>query len=71
MTDRLHSIEAALWFACTEPERPTDAYVVWHYEGCIGCDIKTDMLVALHPDDPHVAWLRRTVQRVDGVGVVP
>jgi hypothetical protein len=43
---------------------------VWHYEGCIGCDIKADMLVLLYPDDPLVAWLRSTVQHVDGVGVI-
>jgi hypothetical protein len=47
----------ALWFACTEPERPTDPFVTWHYEECTGCQIKAGFLARLHPDDPHVRWL--------------
>jgi hypothetical protein len=58
------------WFACEQPERPTNAAVMWHYEDCLGCDIKADMLSRLYPDDPHVAWLRDTVRSVDGVGFV-
>jgi hypothetical protein len=46
-----------VWLACSEPERPTDPWVIWHYEGCRACRIKAALLARLHPDDPHVAWL--------------
>lgn len=52
------------WFACSEPERPTDAYVIWHYgdDGpCRGCQIKLAMVAHHHPDADGVAWLRERV----------
>lgn len=45
------------WWACEEPERPTDPYVRWHYRDCLGCRVKGQALAMQHPDDPHVAWL--------------
>jgi len=45
------------WFACEEPERPTDVWVRWHYVDCAACRIKADALQRLHPDDSNVAWL--------------
>ena len=48
------------WFACDEPERPTDGSVRWHYafEGpCVGCQVKASALAQMYPDDPHVVWL--------------
>lgn len=53
---------SAQWYACEQPERPTDAFVVWHYGICRGCEFKADVLAHLHPDDPHVAWLVRMVE---------
>lgn len=49
------------WYACSEPERPTDAYVLWHYSGCVACRFKADALVRQYEDDPHVRWVRDTV----------
>jgi hypothetical protein len=54
------------WFACDEPERPTDAHVLWHYRDCMGCLLKAQMLAHLYPDDPHVAWLKATVDTQTG-----
>lgn len=45
------------WYACTEPERPTDAFVMWHYHDCMACRIKASALAWQYPDDPHVQWL--------------
>ena len=50
---------SALWFACTEPERPTDPFVTWHYEECVGCRVKAAALASMYPDDSHVRWLTR------------
>lgn len=49
------------WYACAEPERPTDAAVLWHYEGCLACALKADALEWQYPDDPHVQWLRSMI----------
>ena len=45
------------WYACEEAERPTDPYVRWHYEDCLGCFVKAHALSFMFPDDSHVAWL--------------
>lgn len=55
----------SLWFACAEPERPTDAFVMWHYRGCRACSIKVDVLSAMYPADTHVAWLSAAVEVPD------
>jgi hypothetical protein len=50
----------APWFACEEPERPTDAAVLWHYaygDDCRGCRLKAEMVLRQWPDDTHVQWL--------------
>lgn len=57
---------SAAWFACEEPERPTDPYVVWHYgfnlgSWCLACHVKADALARQHPDDGSVAWLVEAV----------
>lgn len=45
-----------LWFACEQPERPPDAYVMWHYgEEC--CHLKAEVQGRRFPDDPNVARL--------------
>lgn len=33
------------WYACSEPERPTDPYVVWHYDDCPACRIKAQVVL--------------------------
>jgi hypothetical protein len=52
------------WAACDEPERPPDAWVVWHYaaamptgEPCRGCAFKAQIQLRRFPDDPKVGWL--------------
>ena len=47
------------WFPCENPERPTDANVLWHYDGrdCLGCRVTAKALKLRDPDDPHVDWL--------------
>lgn len=47
------------WWACAEPEKPTDMNVVWHYHDCLACRLKASVQQVLHPNDPHVAWLVR------------
>lgn len=51
------------WFACEHPEKPTDGFVLWHYdrdaEPCHGCQIAASALLMRHPDDTHVQWLVR------------
>jgi hypothetical protein len=49
---------SGLWFACDEPERPTDPWVQWHYGLCTGCRVKSEALALQHPDDEHVNWVR-------------
>lgn len=56
-----HALDA--WWRCSEPERPTDAFVRWHYDGCAACRIAGAALAQQHPTDPHVAWL------VDQLGI--
>lgn len=48
---------AGEWFACENPERPTDPYVRWHYRECTGCRVKAEALSHMHPSNTHVAWL--------------
>ena len=48
---------AAPWYACEQPERPTDPLVVWHYTDCQACRLKVELLDRLYPDDPHIKWL--------------
>ncbi len=47
-----------LWYACEQPERPTDPYVIWHYrepeKTCRGCQFKAMLVLRQYPDDPHV-----------------
>ena len=62
------TLQPGPWFACEEPERPTDASVRWHYEGCKACRIKADALEWHYPDDPHVQWLRGVMQSCLGPG---
>ena len=65
MPERIQRAERAehgLWFACSEPERPTDALVIWHYlpdDGapCRGCQIKAEMIARTHPDALGIEWL--------------
>lgn len=45
------------WYACEEPERPTDAHVRWHYDGCRPCAVKADALRSQYPEDEHVVVL--------------
>lgn len=45
------------WFACEEPERPPDPYVVWHYHSCRGCLVKIEAQERRFPDDSHVRLL--------------
>ena len=45
------------WYACEQPERPTDPAVRWHYRNCRPCRVKAQAVALQHPDDPHVAWL--------------
>lgn len=51
------------WYACEEPERPTDGHVRWHYDlpagagPCNGCRIKAEMLLREYPDDTSVQWV--------------
>lgn len=57
-----HYLRPPSWFACSEPERPVDPHVIWHYatpDGvpCRGCAIKAGLLLAAYPADTHVAWL--------------
>jgi hypothetical protein len=61
-------MSAESWFACEEPERPTDPYVLWHYavgDDCAGCRLKAKLLLIQRPDDTHVQWL------ADRLGVQP
>ena len=50
-----------LWFACEQPERQPDAYVMWHYSGpdgsCSTCAFKASVQQHLFPDSTHVRWL--------------
>ncbi len=57
LTRREAHVRDPLWVACQQPERPPDAFVVWHYEGCDRCRFKAEIQVRLFPDDPHVCWL--------------
>lgn len=36
---------SGLWFACSEPERPPDPFVMWHYRDCKGCGWKAAMTI--------------------------
>lgn len=56
------TLDAAHWFACEEPERPTDAWVMWHYHECVACQMKAEMMAVLYPDDTHIGWLNRVMQ---------
>lgn len=53
-----------LWFACSEPERPTDPYVIWHYatdEGhCAPCLLKHEAVMRMSGLDTDT-WLRRAI----------
>lgn len=49
------------WFACEQPEKATDPFVTWHYHTCESCKARAMALEAAHPDDPHVAWLVKTM----------
>lgn len=44
------------WFACAEPERPTDPMVRWHAD-CAGCLARAAALAWSYPDDSHVQHL--------------
>lgn len=53
---------SGLWYACEEPERPTDGLVVWHCgagDDCTGCRVKAEAKLREFPDDSHVQWLAR------------
>lgn len=50
------------WYACAEPERPTDPDVLWHYEDCTGCRVKAAALAMQHPDNSHVTWLNDLIR---------
>jgi hypothetical protein len=54
------------WVACAEPERPVDAYVLWHYEGCNACLLKAQMQQRLYPDGLGVDWLVNLMERNRG-----
>ncbi len=61
------SPDSSLWYACSEPERPTDAFVLWHYAGggvdCTGCRVKADLLLRQYPEDTHVQWVVSMIGR--------
>lgn len=50
------------WYACHEPNRPNDAFIVWHYVDCEGCRSRAAFMGIVWPDDPNVAWLNRTMR---------
>jgi hypothetical protein len=47
----------SLWFACDALERPPDAFVVWHMEGCPACLAKARGQARRFPGDPRVEAL--------------
>lgn len=42
------------WVACAEAERPPDAYVKWHYDGCDKCVLKAKGQLVRFPDSQPV-----------------
>lgn len=42
------------WLPCEHPERPNDAYMIWHVGGCHGCHVAALASMRRWPDDPHV-----------------
>lgn len=53
-----------LWYACSAPEKPTDGFVCWHYEGCPDCLILAHANLRRNPTDPHVQWLVDFIETV-------
>lgn len=41
------------WYPCQHPERPNDAYIVWHFASCHGCHVSAIATAARNPGDPH------------------
>lgn len=50
------------WWACHQPERPPDPYVMWHYRDCPACKVKIAAVAMQHGDDPHVLHLNDLMQ---------
>lgn len=38
-------MDARLWYACEQAERPPDPFVVWHYRGCKPCSWKATFTI--------------------------
>lgn len=55
----VYASDSRCWVRCEFPERPTDPYVLWHYEDCLGCRVAAEALARQFPDDTHVAWLNQ------------
>lgn len=54
MADETQRVGTRLWFACSAPEKPTDPYVIWHYNGCNACRLKAQAVARMHPDIPRL-----------------
>lgn len=54
--------DARVWFACSDLDRPTDAFVAWHYFGCVDCRLRAKSHAIRYPDDSSVAWLNRVLE---------
>lgn len=52
-------MQTKAWYPCEHPERPNDAMMVWHYEGCHGCHTAAIATQRRHPGDTHVEWVVR------------
>ena len=55
-------MDAEFWYACEQPERPPDPYVLWHYDDprtgpCAGCAFKAHVQSMRFPESTHVEWL--------------
>jgi hypothetical protein len=47
------------WYACSEPERATDPWVVWHRGECRGCAVKAEaVLHQIIADPDEHGWLQ-------------
>lgn len=49
------------WHPCENPERPVDARVAFHQDGCTGCTITAQAYALQHPGSERAAELVRLV----------
>lgn len=40
------------WWACEFPERPGDGCQLWHYDDCVGCQVKMQATIWQLKADP-------------------